>query len=917
MFNKVEYNTFKSNVQGKRVENTCLWVLEHDLFKEWLIGSGGKILWISADPGCGKSVLAKSLVEDDITEMRDGPVQICHFFFKDNAQQNQLSLALCAILHQLFDYQPHLTHHALEYRDKHGEQMTGSPEILWEILSKCGADMSAHPFVCVFDALDECRNQDQLRLINFLTDFHRNVGRQSNSRSKFLVTSRPYRDIEEAFTKAIKHLPEIHLAGEREDEQINREIDLVIRARVDRLASDHSLRSETTTLLQEKLLGMQNRTYLWLTLVLADVEHELRDCMYPTLDFSTISAGLDENYQKILDRAPTRDHGTLQNILRIIVGARRPLSVQEMDLSLRLAALPRNSTSVWNDFDVEKTSNRIRHLCGLFIFIKDSTVHLLHQTAKEFLIRTGPDSMMISRWTFDITEAEALMALVCIRYVMVIEEQEKINDIDEYSDTDSMFDYAEKRWPEHYRKAGNVVGVTTAEILSQLYDIDSMYTKKWFHVHLWSLDRDTDRSIDNMQAINSASLTGLDNIVEALSMEESVSLESRDSNDATPLMRAAEEGHISTARLLLLLGADVNAQGDEYGTALHAAALRGHGRVVEMLLTEGANVNAQGGRYGNALQAAARAGNPDIARMLIDNGADVNLQGGYCGTALHAATYYRETEIIKLLIESGADVNIKAGDDGTALHAAAFKGETEIVKLLIETGADVNIEGGMYGTAIRAAVSQGHEDVCRIFLDSGVNIDTLFVNDFHDAIAMGHEEVVKMLLQRGLDVNARSGKYCNCLYAATWGLQESVASLLVDTGADITVRLSMPAREQLESRRFYGGMTLLHLAAEKGYSTIIRCCIVAKVDINAQDRFHRTPLHYAALEGHCDVVMLLVEAGAQLDLLDVDGRAAIDSARVGSRYEALMAPYDGIIDYLSRASEAQKDEALREEEGDP
>ena len=66
--------------------------------------------------------------------------------------------------------------------------------------------------------------------------------------------------------------------------------------------------------------------------------------------------------------------------------------------------------------------------------------------------------------------------------------------------------------------------------------------------------------------------------------------------------------------MLLDRGADVNAQGGEYGNALQAALERGHDRVVQMLLDRGADVNAQGGEYGNALQAASSEGHDQVVQ---------------------------------------------------------------------------------------------------------------------------------------------------------------------------------------------------------------------------------------------------------------------------------------------------------------
>lgn len=61
-------------------------------------------------------------------------------------------------------------------------------------------------------------------------------------------------------------------------------------------------------------------------------------------------------------------------------------------------------------------------------------------------------------------------------------------------------------------------------------------------------------------------------------------------------------------------GANINAQGGEYGNALQAASFRGYKKVVTMLLDKGANINTQGGHFNNALQAASSGGH-DISTV--------------------------------------------------------------------------------------------------------------------------------------------------------------------------------------------------------------------------------------------------------------------------------------------------------------
>ena len=74
----------------------------------------------------------------------------------------------------------------------------------------------------------------------------------------------------------------------------------------------------------------------------------------------------------------------------------------------------------------------------------------------------------------------------------------------------------------------------------------------------------------------------------------------------------------------LIEGADINAQGGEYGTALRAASSGGYDQVVQMLLNKGADINAQGGDYGTALLAASSEGHDQVVQMLLDKGAYIN-----------------------------------------------------------------------------------------------------------------------------------------------------------------------------------------------------------------------------------------------------------------------------------------------------
>ena len=71
------YKWYKSRVD-ERVERTCQWFLAHDHYKKWLQKDSGPLL-VSVDPGCGKSMLAKYLIDSKLPQSS----LICYFFFKD------------------------------------------------------------------------------------------------------------------------------------------------------------------------------------------------------------------------------------------------------------------------------------------------------------------------------------------------------------------------------------------------------------------------------------------------------------------------------------------------------------------------------------------------------------------------------------------------------------------------------------------------------------------------------------------------------------------------------------------------------------------------------------------------------------------------------------------------------------------
>lgn len=177
-FKTSTYEQFK-DINPDRVECTCKWVLCHPQYLQWHTKPHDDLLWISADPGCGKSVLTRSLVDNELRPTDQHTV--CYFFFKDNEEQDNLATALCALLHQLFTCQPHLIRYGISARKKAGNLLANEIPELWRTLVAAASDSEAHNVTCVLDALDECRPSDRGLLIELLSSFYTQISTASST----------------------------------------------------------------------------------------------------------------------------------------------------------------------------------------------------------------------------------------------------------------------------------------------------------------------------------------------------------------------------------------------------------------------------------------------------------------------------------------------------------------------------------------------------------------------------------------------------------------------------------------------------------------------------------------------------------------------------------------------------------------
>ena len=385
--------------------------------------------------------------------------------------------------------------------------------------------------------------------------------------------------------------------------------------------------------------------------------------------------------------------------------------------------------------------------------------------------------------------------------------------------------------------------------------------------------------------LQAASLEGQIEIVKLL-LEMGAEVNAQSGRETNALQAASVEGHIEIVKLLLSKGTDVNIHCGLYGSALQAASFRGHTDIVKFLLYKGANVNSKGGEYGSALHAASLEGHTEIVKLLLEVGADVKIQGGEYADTLQAASFKGSTDIVRLLLGKAADVNFQGGLYGNALQAASVEGHIEIVKLLLEMGADVNSQGGIYGNALQAASSGGHAEIVNIILHKGADVDIQggeYGNALQAASAEGHIEIVKLLLEMGAKVNINGGGETNALQAAALEGHTEIVKLLLDNGADVN---------------FHGGLydTALQAASLDGAVETVNILLHEGANVNSQGGEYGNALQAASVEGHIEIVKHLLGMGAKVNINGGGETNALQAAALEGHTEIVKLLLDNKAD---------------------
>jgi ankyrin repeat protein len=361
-------------------------------------------------------------------------------------------------------------------------------------------------------------------------------------------------------------------------------------------------------------------------------------------------------------------------------------------------------------------------------------------------------------------------------------------------------------------------------------------------------------------------------------------------NDFHPLSLAAQNGHITVVRILLNqkdLGLD-----DSYGTskrkgALTLASMGGFLEIVALLLESGLeSFLADPFEINRSLKAALRSGKVSAARLILkwafENGMKSKLP-----SSIRKIPEDDMDKIIQALSEANREVDEKGGTRENCLQAKAHKGDLTAVSRLLDLGADIENNSGEWGTPLMAAASAGKLEVVRLLIDRGANIMTMDIGKDRSggsaidyAAARGQEKVVRTLIDKGARFNFQSSHRSSSYRSRSFNVLQMasqhknsapVLRLLFEYGANA----NEVGRNESQSQT---SPSPLQLAAQHGDQDSLQVLLDYGADVNFIGLDGNTPIHSAARAGQSENLKLLLKQGANINTTNITKKSALMSA---------------------------------------
>ncbi|GJJ11776.1 hypothetical protein Clacol_006014 [Clathrus columnatus] len=702
----IEIHSPLEDAQTKRHKDTGAWFLQGDSFKEYQEKSG-KHIWLYGIPGCGKTILAASIISELRKHCQQSDSLGLAFFmisFRESQKQTVL-IILKSIVAQLCQRLERIPK-AIE--DVYKANLAGpSRTCLFEILH--ALDKIFNKTYLVFDALDEILHTERPALMDILrkliTEFHNINLIVSSRRESFIVEGLPLSRLQEVCltTSVVDADIELYISDLMKEDSRFKKLSSIIKTRI-----------------WEALTTGAHGMFRWVECQI----DRLRGCRNANaidIALASLPPTLDDTYRRILLRISDEDVPFAAKALACLAAAWTTLSVEQL---AEAVIVEPDRMQIDHGERFMDPDDLVAVLGGLaMVELRDGwqVITLAHYSVLEFLTSERILDADLTKFNMYLHDADGYFASICKTYLIMDVLRTKNfrskYNLDAYNTEYPLFTFACSGIGHQMKKIRSLeirkkLELSLARTLYNEPYLWSNLNSVFFKQNDWFSPMFLFIELDMHSAIVMGIALGIHPKRQVTTVVTTPSLDS-------PLESAIRETDYEMVRFIL------------HHTA-HDEGYSGY-RILESPFP---------------LVSAVRDGDYHLVKLFIDRGFDDRCSSGYrslkcneCCMALHRAvfTHHPRLETIQALLDNGCDIN-SVNLNGTVLASAVMHSyrhrllhpeptNFELTNFLLSAGAKLDPvyprkDGRLFSLKgrllVRAAWSSSPEMV-RFLIDRGAS----------------------------------------------------------------------------------------------------------------------------------------------------------------------------------------------------
>ncbi len=334
---------------------------------------------------------------------------------------------------------------------------------------------------------------------------------------------------------------------------------------------------------------------------------------------------------------------------------------------------------------------------------------------------------------------------------------------------------------------------------------------------------------------------------------------------ANILQRSIIENNLDTFALLIAKGANVSIEDKDQKTLLYYATKHNRQEMIRVLIQKEADKRLNKSEV-TPLIAAICNNDTEVAARLIEEGANIFAEDKSGKPPVYHAAKQNNEELVEMLIKREAG-KCKNTIGLTPVNIAIRENDMSAVALLVLKGADVKMEGPDGLTPLELALKLRNKDLIQILLNNKDSIKKGDSTLLHIALTNGDLTFVEQVLQTNpklLCAKTEAGVPL-MLHAVSHNNIEAI-NRLIGIGADINARYANL------------GTALIYAIKQNNLNVVDFLLQHDGCEINIQDSYDNTPLHYALYNNNYELAYRLIALHADITPKNRQGQCALDSS---------------------------------------